>query len=92
LAIKPYRWLARYYDEIFASFRLPIDSARKRALGRILPQVRAACDLACGTGATALDLARQGIKVYAVDLSPLMCQAAACGQISFSIGQELCQR
>ena len=72
--IRPYRWLAQYYDEIFSSSRFPIDAARARVLGRILPQVETACDIACGTGTTALALARKGIKMYAVDLSPLMCR------------------
>ena len=75
-AVKPYRWLARYYDDLFLSFRSPIDAARERILGKILPRVRTACDLACGTGTTALILAGKGIKVYAVDLSPLMCRIA----------------
>ncbi len=68
--VPPYRWLAQYYDEVFAGFRDPIDAARDRVLGPILPRVATACDLACGTGATALDLARRGIRTYAVDLSP----------------------
>ncbi len=72
--VRPYRWLAQYYDEIFSSFRFPIDAARERVLGRILPQVEIACDLACGTGTTALILARKGIKMYALDLSPQMCR------------------
>src|SRR5208282_5999159 len=59
-----------------SSFRFPIDAARERVLGRILPQVETACDLACGTGTTALILARKGIKMYALDLSPLMCRLA----------------
>lgn len=75
LAVKPYHWLARYYDDVFLSFR-PTDLARERILRRILPRVRTACDLACGTGTTALILAGKGIKVYAVDLSPLMCRIA----------------
>ena len=74
--IKPYRWLAQYYDELFSSFRFPIDMARERILGRILPRVETACDLACGTGTTALILARKGIHMRAVDLSPLMCRLA----------------
>jgi SAM-dependent methyltransferase len=74
--VRPYRWLAQYYDELFSSFRRPIDAARERVLGRILPQVESACDLACGTGTTALILARKGINTYAVDLSPLMCRLA----------------
>jgi SAM-dependent methyltransferase len=75
-ASRPYRWLAQYYDDLFSSFRSPIDAARERVLGRILPHVKIACDLACGTGTTALVLARKGILVYAADLSPLMCQLA----------------
>lgn len=74
--IKAYRWLARYYDDLFLSFRSPTDAARKRILWRILPRVRTACDLACGTGTTALILARSGIKVYAVDFSSSMCRIA----------------
>lgn len=74
--IKPYRWLAQYYDQIFSPFRLPLDQARERILHPILPHVGTACDLACGTGTTALILARKGIKTYAVDLSPLMCRLA----------------
>lgn len=53
-----------------------MDAARERLLGRILPCVETACDLACGTGTTALALARKGIRMYGVDLSPLMCRLA----------------
>jgi len=77
LIVKPYRWLAQYYDEIFSPFRFPIDAARDRLLSRILPSVETACDLACGTGTTAMILARKGIAMYAVDLSPLMCRLAS---------------
>jgi len=72
--IRPYRELAQYYDKFFAPFRSPIDAARERVLGRILPHVETACDIACGTGTTALALALKGINMYAVDLSPLMCR------------------
>lgn len=73
---RPYRFLAQYYDHLFGAFRAPMDAARERLLRRILPRVETACDLACGTGTTALTLARKGIKMYAVDLSPLMCRLA----------------
>ena len=76
MRIRPYRWLAQYYDELFSSFRSPMNAARERILGRILPHVETACDLACGTGTTALILARRTIHTYAVDLSPLMCRIA----------------
>ena len=74
--VKPYRWLAEYYDKMFGAMRTPIDVARRRLLGRILPKVEAACDLACGTGITAMEFARQGIRTYGVDLSPHMCSTA----------------
>jgi len=71
-----YRWLGQYYDQIFSSFRFPIDAARERILDQILSHVKVACDLACGTGTTALRLARNGIKMYAVDVSSVMCRLA----------------
>ena len=74
--VRPYRWLAQYYDVLFSSSRAPIDAARERLLGHILDHVETACDLACGTGTTALGLARKGINMYAVDLSSLMCRLA----------------
>ena len=73
---RPYKWLAQYCDELFSSFRSPIDAQRQHVLGRILPHTKSACDLACGTGTTALALAREGIKMFAVDLSPVMCRLA----------------
>ncbi len=73
---RPYRWLAQYYDEFFAAVRSPMDVARRHVLGRILPHTKSACDLACGTGTTALALSREGIKMFAVDLSPIMCRLA----------------
>jgi len=72
----PYCWLAQNYDQLFSGFRIPLDLAREHILRRILPNVETACDLACGTGTTALALARKEIKVYAVDLSASMCALA----------------
>jgi SAM-dependent methyltransferase len=73
---RPYGLLATYYDQIF-TFHLPwYEAARRRVLGRILPHLESACDLACGTGTTALLLARNGIKMYGVDRSPTMCRLA----------------
>ncbi len=74
--VKPYRWLAQYYDEVFTPVRAPLDAAREQVLRTLLPHARTACDLACGTGTTALSLARLGIKTYAVDLSPSMYRLA----------------
>jgi SAM-dependent methyltransferase len=71
-----YKLLARYYDQFFTFHLDWYRQARGRLLGEILPQVRVACDLACGTGTTAVELAQRGIKVYGVDLSPTMCRLA----------------
>lgn len=68
-----YKKLAAHYDELFAPVRGPGDAARERILARILPRVKTACDLGCGTGLTTLALAHRGIRMYAVDLSPVMC-------------------
>lgn len=74
--MKPYRYLAEYYDDIFAFARAWLDRARGEILGRILPRVESACDLCCGTGSAAVSLASKGIRVYAVDVSPRMCRKA----------------
>ena len=75
-SVRPYRWLALYYDRLFSSFRSPINAARQHVLGRTLLTLKSACDLACGTGETALSLARLGIRTFALDLSPIMCRVA----------------
>lgn len=75
-AAPSYQRLAALYDEFFLPFQETMEKARSAALGSILPQVKTACDLGSGTGSTALRLAQQGMKVYAVDLSPSMCRAA----------------
>jgi SAM-dependent methyltransferase len=75
MASDVYRWLAKYYDHLF-EYRRSFDSARETILGPILPQVKSACDIGCGTGTTALMLAGIGIKTFAVDLSPEMCRIA----------------
>ncbi len=73
---RPYTLLAHYYDQFFTSHIPEYQRARRVLLQDTLPQVRTACDLACGTGTTAIELARRGIKVFAVDLSPTMCRLA----------------
>lgn len=74
--VNRYKWLARYYDQIFAEPRTWFDEARERVLGPILPEIESACDLACGTGRTALMLARRGIRTFGVDASADMCRVA----------------
>jgi SAM-dependent methyltransferase len=74
MAVRPYRWTAEYYDLLFSLVRRPARLARRRILGSLLPHVETACDIACGTGTTALELAGRGIEMFAVDLSPTMCR------------------
>lgn len=75
-SVRPYRWLALYYDRVFSFAKEWGKSPRERVLGPILPRIQSACDLACGTGTTAIMLAGRGIKMYGVDLSPAMCRMA----------------
>ncbi|TAM81711.1 MAG: methyltransferase domain-containing protein [Acidobacteria bacterium] len=49
---------------------------RRQVLTDILRSADVACDLACGTGTTAVELARRGFRMYAVDASPAMCRLA----------------
>ncbi len=76
MKLRPYHWLADYYDHFFVAQRPIFRPARDGALAKILPTVKVACDIGCGTGASALELAREGIRMYGVDLSPGMCRAA----------------
>lgn len=75
-AVRPYRWLADHYDSVFGGYRKFIEAAHRAILEPVLPMVRVGCDLACGTGTTALDLATRAIRMYGVDCSPGMCRAA----------------
>ena len=71
---RPYGLLARYYDLFFLEHRAAVDAAREHVLGTVMSGVRSACDLACGTGTTAVSLAQRGIQTFAVDVSPAMCR------------------
>jgi len=74
---RPYKKLAEFYDRMFTPGVSAIqETARQAILGSILPQVQSACDLACGSGTTAVSLARSGIRTVAVDNSPGMCRLA----------------
>lgn len=70
-----YHWLARYYDHLF-EFRRPFGKAREVLVEPLLGRVETACDLCCGTGTWALEMAARGIRVYGVDLSAEMCRLA----------------
>jgi SAM-dependent methyltransferase len=72
---RPYKYLADYYDRMFTPGVSAIqEAARQAAMGSILSRVQSACDLACGTGTTAVSLAKSGIRTIAVDNSPGMCR------------------
>lgn len=74
--IETYRWLADHYDRVFAPALASLRKARTEILSGIFADVHSICDLGAGTGTTALEFARRGLKVYAVDLSPAMCRLA----------------
>jgi ubiquinone/menaquinone biosynthesis C-methylase UbiE len=74
---RPYKYLAEFYGRIFTPGLSTIqEAARQAVFGSILPQIQSACDLACGTGTTAVNLAKSGIRTIAVDNSPGMCRLA----------------
>jgi len=74
--VNRYRYLAKYYDQVFGFAASWSEPARRAIVEPLLPEVASACDLCCGTGTTAVALARRGIRTFAVDLSPGMCRAA----------------
>jgi SAM-dependent methyltransferase len=75
---RPYKHLADFYDVMFPPGELAViqAAARRAVMGSILPRVQSACDLACGSGTTAVNLAKSGIRTIAVDSSPGMCRFA----------------
>ena len=70
--------VAPRYDLVNRVMTFGLDRRWRRftvaALG--LPDGSTVADLACGTGTTAVLLARRGIRMYGVDLSPIMCRLA----------------
>jgi SAM-dependent methyltransferase len=82
----PYSVFAKFYDQIAEPLRAPNLRARQRVLSPILKRLGlrapspespiSVCDLCCGTGTTALEFARRGMRVYAVDGSRNMLKVA----------------
>src|ERR1700752_2491787 len=71
----PYALLAHYYD-VLCGYAAPLNRhVRGHILRTVLPKVQSVCDLGCGSGETALELARRGLEVHAVDSSPVFCEA-----------------
>ena len=88
---------AEHWDEQYRSGRVPWETGRpSRELQRVLRALRLppgrAVDFGCGTGASAVWLARQGFRVTAVDLSSWAIRrarrraAAAEVEVDFRIG------
>jgi len=76
MANRPYGLLAHYYDELTRGAPRMNRLAREKILGRILRRARTVCDLGCGTGTAAIELARRGLTVSALDLSTKMVRRA----------------
>ena len=70
----PYRLLAKFYDEVLPGISEMNRHARAKMLDGKLNGARTVCDLACGSGSTALDFARAGKRVFAVDNSAEFCR------------------
>jgi SAM-dependent methyltransferase len=73
---RPYQWLAQFNDQLVTLHRPVFAQARQQILSPILGGVESVCDLACGTGTTAISFAKAGFKTYGVDLSPEMIRQA----------------
>lgn len=67
---KPYALVARFYDAIVPGIAAMNRHARERMLAGRWSAIRRVVEIACGNGATAVDLARRGLDVEALDLSP----------------------
>jgi len=74
VASDTYHLLARYYDHLFEEGPA-FGRARRVILGPLWKKVHTVCDLCCGTGTFALEMARRGKRTYALDLSPEMVRA-----------------
>jgi len=72
----PYSILGRFYDSLTRQSPRMNRLARRKILGKLLPHLHTVCDLGCGTGTTAVTLAKAGHKVYAVDASSTQCRNA----------------
>ncbi|MGO8731446.1 MAG: class I SAM-dependent methyltransferase [Terriglobia bacterium] len=68
-----YESIGQFYDELWECPRT-WTAARRRLLELVLPQARQVCELGCGTGVTAIEFARRGLRVFARDLSREMCR------------------
>jgi SAM-dependent methyltransferase len=71
-----YHVIANTYDTFFTAHREWYQQTRDSILAAILPNAKTVCDIGCGTGYTAINIAKEGRKVFAVDVSSTMCELA----------------
>jgi ubiquinone/menaquinone biosynthesis C-methylase UbiE len=71
-----YDVVARTYDMFFTSHREWFQQIRTSILADILPNAKVVCDLGCGTGYTAINIAKESTEVFALDASFEMCRLA----------------
>jgi len=71
-----YSLLGRFYDQLVPEGPAMNRHVRRKLLGHLLRRPDTVCDLGCGTGTTAVELAQAGHKVYAVDASAEQCRQA----------------
>jgi SAM-dependent methyltransferase len=71
-----YHVMARTYDMFLSDHREWFQQIRTSVLADILPNAKTVCDIGCGTGHTAISIAKQATKVFALDVSSTMCRLA----------------
>jgi SAM-dependent methyltransferase len=69
-----YGAIGQFYDDLWGEIPRAWAVARRQLLEPALSPARQVCDLGCGTGITAMEFARRGLKVFASDFSPEMCR------------------
>lgn len=62
-----YEAIGQFYDDLWGELPLQWTAARGRLLAPVLSHAKQVCDLGCGSGVTAMEFARRGLKVFALD-------------------------
>jgi SAM-dependent methyltransferase len=69
-----YQAIGQFYDAFYGDTPAAWASARRRLLKPALLNARRVCEVGCGTGQSAIEFARLGLKVFALDYSSEMCR------------------
>jgi SAM-dependent methyltransferase len=71
-----YEAVGEFYDALYGEKPdwIPWSAARRRMLAPVLSKAQQVCELGCGTGVTAVEFARRGLRVFALDFSREMCR------------------